>query len=119
MMIKASDVVVVVVVVIGEPMPFGREQPDAYLVSIRHLAWPYETAKRLQGIDRQAPDRFTRLTSMTITTTTTRMGLKVGPDGLVSLMSEPLPRVLKIVPDGLVSFISEPFFTPSTRMRSA
>jgi len=41
-------------------MPFGHEQLDVYLVSIRHLAWPDETAKRLRGIDRHARDQRLR-----------------------------------------------------------
>jgi hypothetical protein len=47
---------VVVVVVIEEAKQFGHEQLDVYRFSIRYLAWAYETAKCLKGIDRHARD---------------------------------------------------------------
>ena len=37
-------------------MQFGPEQLDVYRVSIRYLAWAFEAAKRLRGIDRHARD---------------------------------------------------------------
>ena len=41
-------------------MQFGHEQLDVYRVSIRYVAWAYETAKRLKGIDRHARDQLLR-----------------------------------------------------------
>ena len=37
-------------------MQFGHDQLDVYRVSIRYVAWVYETAKHLRGIDRHARD---------------------------------------------------------------
>jgi four helix bundle protein len=41
-------------------MQFGHEQLDVYRVSIRYVAWAYETAKRLRGMDRHARDQLVR-----------------------------------------------------------
>ncbi len=41
-------------------MQFGHEQLDVYRVSIQYVAWAYETAKRLRGIDRHARDQLLR-----------------------------------------------------------
>jgi four helix bundle protein len=41
-------------------MQFGHEQLDVYRVSIRYVAWAYETAKRLRGIDRHTRDQLLR-----------------------------------------------------------
>ena len=41
-------------------MQFGHEQLDVYRVSIRYVAWAYETAKRLKGIDRHAREQLLR-----------------------------------------------------------
>jgi len=41
-------------------MQFGHEQLDVYRVSIQYVAWAYETAKRLSGIDRHARDQLLR-----------------------------------------------------------
>jgi four helix bundle protein len=41
-------------------MQFGHEQLDVYRVSVRYVAWAYETAKRLRGIDRHARDQLLR-----------------------------------------------------------
>ena len=41
-------------------MQFGHVQLDVYRVSIRYVAWAYETAKRLRGMDRHARDRRLR-----------------------------------------------------------
>ena len=41
-------------------MQFGHEQLDVYRVAIRYVAWAYETAKRLRGIDRHARDQLLR-----------------------------------------------------------
>ena len=41
-------------------MQFGHEKLDAYHVSIQYVAWAYEVAKRLRGIDRHARDQLLR-----------------------------------------------------------
>jgi four helix bundle protein len=41
-------------------MPFGHEQLGVYQVSIRYVAWAYQLAKRLSGIDRHARDQLLR-----------------------------------------------------------
>ena len=41
-------------------MQLGHEKRDAYHVSIQHVAWAYEVAKRLRGIDRPAQDQLLR-----------------------------------------------------------
>jgi four helix bundle protein len=41
-------------------MQFGHEQLDVYRVSIRYVAWAYEVAKGLKGIDRHARDQLLR-----------------------------------------------------------
>ncbi len=41
-------------------MHFGHEQLDVYQLSVRYVAWAYETAKRLRGIDRHARDQLLR-----------------------------------------------------------
>jgi hypothetical protein len=41
-------------------MQFGHEQLDVYQISIRHVAWAYEVAKSLKGIDRHARDQLLR-----------------------------------------------------------
>ena len=41
-------------------MQFGHVQLDVYRVSIRYVAWAYETAKRLRGMDRHARDQLVR-----------------------------------------------------------
>ena len=39
-------------------MQFGHEQLDVYRISIRYVAWAYENAKRLKGIDRYAGNQL-------------------------------------------------------------
>ena len=41
-------------------MQFGHEQLDVYRVSIQYVAWAYEVAKSLKGIDRHARDQLLR-----------------------------------------------------------
>jgi len=41
-------------------MQFGYEQLDVYRVSVRYVAWAYEVAKSLKGIDRHARDQLLR-----------------------------------------------------------
>jgi len=41
-------------------MQFGHEQLDVYRILIRYVAWAYETAKPLKGIDRHARDQLLR-----------------------------------------------------------
>jgi four helix bundle protein len=41
-------------------MQFGHEQLDVYRISIRYVAWAYETAKPLKGIDRHTRDQLLR-----------------------------------------------------------
>jgi four helix bundle protein len=41
-------------------MQFGHEQLDVRQVSIRYVAWAYEVAKSLKGIDRHARDQLLR-----------------------------------------------------------
>ncbi|HYN79378.1 MAG TPA: four helix bundle protein [Lamprocystis sp. (in: g-proteobacteria)] len=41
-------------------MQFGHEQLDVYRVSVQYVAWAYETAKRLRGLDRHARDQLLR-----------------------------------------------------------
>ena len=45
-------------------MQFGHERLDVYRVSIRYVAWAYQAAKRLNGIDRHARDQLLRIVSM-------------------------------------------------------
>ena len=41
-------------------MQFGHEQLDVYRVAIQYVAWAYELARRLKGIDRHARDQLLR-----------------------------------------------------------
>ena len=41
-------------------MEFGHEQLDVYRVSIRYVAWAYEIAVSLKGVDRHARDQLLR-----------------------------------------------------------